>query len=156
MANYEEKFLIYYNGSIVGSLLYCDFDKKWWVKILNDTIRTKFYKDNRKFARYNLRTKKNGTIVIKEQHNFLAEELVKLWELEKQTANYEECIYCRVLVEDVFDRVYSQKVNNKEILDDIKKEFPDLFVGYPQKILKKSIIKIFQNQNLKLKINGKI
>ena len=79
-----------------------------------------------------------------------------MWELEKQTANYEECIYCRVIVENIFDKVYPQKTSDKEILLDIKREFPDLFVGYPQKILKKSIIKIFQVQDLKLKINGKI
>lgn len=153
--NYEEKYFLYFKENVIGSLLWCDFDKDWWARILMEKIRTKFYSDYDKFYVKNVVRNSKGKIKIQKETDCLIKKLVKWAEIEKEIQNYDKDFYCRVFLENCFDRVYYNKVSDKEIIEDIKLEIPKINEVLSDRQIKKSIIKIFQFQELVFDLKGK-
>lgn len=154
--NYEEKFFIYYKNCIVGSLFYCEFDNEWWARILREKIRKKFYSDDDKFHYNDVIKLNTGKILCQKQNNVLSDMLVKLYQVDTENQNYEGNFYCRVILGECFDKIYTEKISNKQIIKDIKAELPRISETLSDKEIKKSIIKIFQFPDLIMKLNGKI
>ena len=152
--NYEEKFVLFYKECFCGFLYLCDFDKEWWAYIKNEKIRKKFYKDNLKFYKTKFILKSKGRISTNVCRCILASELASLCELESETQKISEDIYARVIVEGIFDRIYDKKISKKEIITDIKKEFPKINNFVSNRQIKNAIIEIFQIQDLHLNLHG--
>lgn len=153
--NYTEKFTISYKGNICGFAFLCDFDNKWWVYINNSKIHNKFIKDNRKFYKENIKRTRNGNFALQKQNYVLMEELVRLWDLEKETKLIDDNFYVRVVIENLFDKIYYEKVSDRQIIQDIKKQYPTIKDSLSNSQIKKCIIKIFQVQDLVLNLDGK-
>ena len=151
--NYKEWFFIYYKGGLCGTLQLCDIDKRWWVHILDEHRRKQFYKDNEKFKVKNIIKCKNDKFAIQTQRYVLADELVKLCNLELDIRKNENDLYCKVIIGDVFNVDYKEKVTNKQIIKDLKSKYPSISNFISDSQIKKSIIKIFQVQDLKLNLN---
>lgn len=150
--NYEECFFIYYKGSLCGTLMLCSFDKKWWAHILDDRIRKQFYRDNKKLVRHTIIMHKDGKYSVQQNRNVLVNELVRIYNLDTETKNDERNFYVRVIVDNIFDRVYSEDISFKQIICDLKKEHPNINAYLKDRQIKKSIIKIFQIQDLFLNL----
>ncbi|MBP3707546.1 MAG: hypothetical protein J6J36_02920 [Clostridia bacterium] len=153
--NYEEKYFLYFKENVIGSLLLCDFDKDWWARILMERIRKKFYSDYDKFYKKDIIRSKKGKISVQKINDCLIKELVKWVEIEKEIQNYDKDFYCRVFLGSCFDKVYYDKVSDKEIISDIKAELPRISETLSDKQIKKSIIKIFQFQELNFDLKEK-
>ena len=65
--NYVEKYMIFYKQTFCGFVYLCSFDSKWWVRITNEKIRKKFYKDSDKFYRESILQKKNRRFCCSEK-----------------------------------------------------------------------------------------
>lgn len=89
--------------------------------------------------------------IIENKRKDLTEELARLTELEEECKRYEKDFYCRVILGNCFDKTYYKKVKNKKIIADIKAELPSITNSQ----IKKSIIKIFQFQELNFNLRGK-
>lgn len=153
--NYEEKYFLYFKENVIGSLLLCDFDKDWWARILIKKIREKFFSDNDKFYKKDIIKLKTGKVLIKKKNDCLTAELIRWSEIEKEIQNYDKDFYCRVFLGSCFDKVYYNKISDKEIINDIKAELPRINETLSDKQIKKSIIKIFQFQELNFDLKGK-
>ena len=147
--NYKEWFFIYYKNGLCGTLQLCDFDNKWWVHILNDKIRKRFYKDDLKFHKNKI-VKLNNKYVLQKQNHILADELIRLYNIDLETKRNENNLYFRVIVDDIFDKSYRNVADDTQIISDIKKENPNIGLFFSDKQIKMSLVKIFQIQDLKL------
>jgi hypothetical protein len=153
--NYKEWFFIYYKGGLCGTLHLCDFDNKWFVHILHDNLRKKFYKDNAKYYTKNIVKTRQGGYALKKERYVLADELVRLYYLDTETKNMENDFYCRIKIGELFDKIYKNKVSKKQILLDLKKEYQNINNYINDRQIKSSIVKIFQVQDLILNLHNK-
>lgn len=153
--NYKEYFFIYFKGNLCGTIQKCDFDKKWWVRILNEKIRKEFYKDNKRFYTKKIVKLKNGEYIFQKRNHALADELVRLYELDTETKRRSDDFCFRVIMGELFDRVYEKKVKESEIIKDIKNACKGIDNYLNDKEIKKSIIEIFQIQDLVLDLHYK-
>lgn len=155
LPNYEEKYLLYFKESVVGSLLWCDFDKDWWARILREKIRIKFYSDYDKFYKTDIRRNKKNKILVQRKYDCMIKELVRWTEIEKEIQNFDGSFYCRVFLGECFDKIYYDKVSDKQIIKDIKQEIPQIGSILSDRKIRKQIIKIFQFQELDFDLKGK-
>ena len=72
----------------------------------------------------------------------LADELVKLCNLELDLRRNENDLYCKVIIGDIFNVDYKEKVTNKQIIKDLKSKYPSISNFISDSQIKKSIIKI--------------
>lgn len=89
--------------------------------------------------------------IIENKRKDLTKELARLTELEEECKRCEKDFYCRVILGNCFDKTYYEKVKNRKIIADIKAELPSVTNSQ----IKRSIIKIFQFQELNFNLRGK-
>lgn len=114
-----------------------------FIRTMTGFIRKKYYKE------------KIGDFVIEKKYNYLIDELINLFELQNSTRLLDDDFYMRVIVDNLFDKIYYKKISNKSIINDIKKEYPNIFKTLSYFQIKNHIIKIFQVQDLFLNLKCK-
>ena len=149
IGDFVELYEIWYDNKFVGSLFFSSEKRTIWARISNAKLNKKFYKLEKKFFKLKTYKFECGNYVLKSGD--IISELDYWNELDTKMQNAED-IECMAIVPAIFEKAYKDNISKKQIIKDIKEEYPKLINKFGERAISKSIIKIFQFPDLNLKI----